>query len=818
MPNIYNSKMYRTGFVRGSILCFALLACSYSHAESSPDRVALHARVGASQETITGIVRDLNTGEAISGATVRVKGTEVAAQTDESGNFSISASNGDVLEITYIGFQQQEINVSGGQVTVNLVPDQEAIDAVVVVGYGTQKLREVTSSVAHVDAEQFRQSGARNPLDLIQGKVAGLQVSRSGSNPNSGVATQIRGAISVTGSASPLFVIDGIPGGNPDLLQQDDIESVDVLKDGSGAAIYGTSANAGVILITTKKGKPGAPEVNYSSYFRKDYVFNRPDFLTADEFRQKIEDGQLNQQDFGHTTDFFDQLINQDNFSHNHNLSLSGGSESTTYRGSVNYRNLEGIALENGRQEYTVRMNINQKALDDRVNLQLNMATNTNNANLLGGGGWESEATKNPTLSNFNPDGSYRYDLTSTNEFARLSTETNYRKQQTSSLDGKVDVDLIEGLRFSAFGSIQRNSYIDGAYRRLDSEASLEDSDYPGGGYASKSNLLNQKYAFEPTLTYNTVLNEQHALTVLGGYSYRYEMDEGQSADNRGFINDNFNEDNLSEGQALRDGRANMDSYKNDNTLIAFFGRVNYTFNDKYMAQFILRREGSSKFGANNKWGNFPSISAGWNLSNEDFMQDVAFVNFLKIRAGFGVTGNTGFANNASRLTLGGGGKYLFPDESYRETYGPDRNPNPNLKWETKKETNIGLDFTLFNNKLTGAIDVFQRKTVDLLDTYTTPQPPYIRDNIYSNVGTMSSKGIELALSYQAITHEDFNWSMDFTASSLRNVMDSYSNDIFTVKYKTFGSIGGAGDLGDAFTTYEGHRVGEFVWEEIRRF
>ena len=249
--------------------------------------------------------------------------------------------------------------MSGGQVTVNLVPDQEAIDAVVVVGYGTQKLREVTSSVAHVDAEQFRQSGARNPLDLIQGKVAGLQVSRSGSNPNSGVATQIRGAISVTGSASPLFVIDGIPGGNPDLLQQDDIESVDVLKDGSGAAIYGTSANAGVILITTKKGKPGAPEVNYSSYFRKDYVFNRPDFLTADEFRQKIEDGQLNQQDFGHTTDFFDQLINQDNFSHNHNLSLSGGSESTTYRGSVNYRNLEGIALENGRQEYTVRMNIN---------------------------------------------------------------------------------------------------------------------------------------------------------------------------------------------------------------------------------------------------------------------------------------------------------------------------------------------------------------------------------------------------------------------------------------------------------------------------
>ncbi|WP_333621818.1 SusC/RagA family TonB-linked outer membrane protein [Sphingobacterium multivorum] len=801
-------------------LIFIAGAMQHAQATDSSQRMLSNSFLTESkkpQQQVKGKVLNAN-GKPISSVNITIKGTSKGTQSDASGNFSLDAKQGDVLVVSSIGYKAKEVTVSGETISVQLEEDQSQLEEVVVVGYGTQKIREVTSSVAHVSADQFRQSGARNPLDLIQGKVAGLQVSRSGSNPNSGVATQLRGAISVTGSASPLFVIDGIPGGNPDLLQQDDIESIDVLKDGSGAAIYGTSANAGVILITTKRGKPGKSVFNYSSYFRKDFVYNRPDFLTPQEFRDKIASGELKQTDFGHSTDFFDELINKDNFSQNHNLSLSGGNESTTYRGSVNFRNLEGIAKENSRKEYTVRTSINQKGFNDRLNFLLNIATNTNNANLLGGGGWESEATKNPTLSNYNDDGSFRYDRTSTNEFARLFTETSYRKQQTSSLDGKADLNIIEGLKASVFGSVQRNSYTDGAYRALNSEASLEDQDYPGGGYASKSNLLNEKYAFEPTLQYNTTVAEKHAITALAGYSYRYEKDEGQSADNRGFINNNFHEDNLSEGQALRDGRANMDSYKNDNTLIAFFGRVNYTYADKYMAQFILRREGSSKFGANNKWGSFPAVSVGWNISNEDFMKDIDFINNLKLRAGYGETGNTGFANNASRLTLGGGGKYLFPDESYRETYGPDRNPNPNLRWETKKETNIGVDFTMFNNKLSGSIDVFQRKTVDLLDTYTTPQPPYIRNNIYSNVGTLSSKGIELALSYRAIDRANFKWNMDFTASTLKNVLNSYSNDIFKVKYKTFGAIGGAGALGDAFTTYEGHKIGEFFGKRFAGF
>jgi len=777
------------------------------------------------QETpVKGTVKD-EKGLPLPGVSVKVKGNPTGVSTDANGNFSINApSKTATLVFTFIGYNEKEVLIAAqSTLSVQLEPATTTLKSVevVAIGYGSISTKEVTSAVAHVGTEDFRQSGSRNPLDLIQGKVAGLQLSRpGGSNPNSPVTSQLRGAVTTQGNSSPLYVIDGIPGGNPDLLQQDDIASIDVLKDGSGAAIYGTSANAGVIIITTKKGKPGPPTFDYSTYFRKEYIQNRPDFLTADEYRQKIASGELKQQDFGSSTDFFDQLINHDNFSQNHNLALSGGTDKTTYRASINYRNLEGIGRENSREEYGVRFNINQKGLDDRLNIQLNLATNFNKANLLGGGaaGWESETAKNPTLSNYNTDGTYRFDLTSTNEFARLAQETNYRKQQTSSADGKVDLTIAEGLKASIFGSVTRNSYDDGKYRLKASEDSQENSDFPNGGYAYKGTFLEQNFALEPTLQYEKTFLEKHRLTAVAGYSYRYNMFEGSFAENRGFLNDQFREDNLSEGAALGVGKAGMDSNKEDNTLIAFFGRVNYAFNNKILAQFILRREGSSKFGANNKWGNFPAVSAGWNISEENFMKSLKFVNYLKLRAGYGVTGNSPTLNNVSRVTLTGGGKYLFPDGNYYETYGPGRNPNPNLKWETKREVNIGLDFKLFDNKLTGSIDAFKRTTKDLLDTYTSPQPPNVASTIFTNVGTISSTGLEIALSYAALRTDDFSWNIDVTASTTSNKLDSYSNDVYKVKYIQTGSIGGAGDLGNAFTTFEQSNIGIFYGKRFAGF
>jgi TonB-linked SusC/RagA family outer membrane protein len=777
----------------------------------------------AQNKEIQGKVTDSKTGVALVGVSVAAKGTTVGATTDVNGLFRfLVPTSATTLTVTYIGYVKREVPITAnGPVNIILVENATNLNEVNVVsiGYGTQNKGEVTSAASHVGPEDFRQSGSRNPLDLIQGKVPGLNITRTGgSNPNGGVSVQLRGAVTVTGSASPLIVIDGIPGGNLDLLQQDDIESIDVLKDGSGAAIYGTSANAGVILITTKKGKSGPPQFSYSSYFRKEYYKNFLDFLTPGEFRQRVASGDIKQKDFGSSTNFLDQLINHDNFSQNHNLALSGGTDKTTYRGSLNYRDLQGIAKENERKEYSLRFSVNQTGLNDRLKMQVDLATNFNNANLLGGGGWEDELTKNPTLSNFNPDGSYRFDLTSTNQYARLFQETSYRKQQSSSADAKVDLTLVKGLTASAFGSVIRNSYVDGQYRLKASENSLENTSFPGGGYAYRGTFLGQDFAFEPTISYKTTIASRHNITAIAGYSYRYHIEEGFNASNRGFINDLFHEDNLAQGSANALGKASLNSNKNDNTLIALFGRVNYSYNGKYLAQFILRREGSSRFGDNNKFGYFPSVSAGWNMTEENFMKNLSFVNYLKLRVGYGITGNSGFANNASRVTLGGGGIYLFPDGTYNQTYGPDRNPNPNLKWETKREINLGLDFTLLNNRLSGSLDLFKRTTKDLLDTYTSPQPPFIQSSIYTNVGAISSKGIELGLSYAAIKRNNFRWDIDFTASTLRNTLDSYSNDEYKVLYKTFGGIGGAGDLGNAITTYEGGALGEFWGKRFAGF
>lgn len=771
---------------------------------------------------VKGTVKD-EKGLPLPGVSVKIKGLEKGVSTDANGNFSINVPSGTaILVFTSIGYQPKEMPV-GTETMFNVKLDPAATTLkdvkVVGIGYGTISAKEVTSAVTHVGTDDFRQSGSRNPLDLIQGKVPGLQVTRTGgSNPNSGVSTQLRGAVTVTGSSSPLYVIDGIPGGNPDLLQQDDIESIDVLKDGSGAAIYGTSANAGVIIITTKKGKAGPPQFNYSAYVRKEYLQNRPDFLTPAEFSAKVASGEINQTDFGHQTDFYDGLINHGNLSQNHNLSVNGGGDNTTYRASINYRDLQGIAAENGRKEYTMRLNLNQKGWNDRLNAQFNIASNFNTANMLGGSGWEDEMAKNPTLSNFNDDGTYRFDRTSTNQYARLRQETNVRKQQTTSADGKLDLDIIEGLKASIFGSVTRDDWSDSGYRLLASEDSQENSDAPGGGFGFKENSLFQDFAVEPTIQYKKTINEKHNFTAIGGYSYRYHIEESSRMENRGFLNDQLLENDLSTGSLLAKGKAVMKSAKEDNTLIAFFGRINYSFNNKYMAQLIYRREGSTKFGANNKWGNFPAISAGWNITEEDFMKDIKFISYLKLRAGYGVTGNSGIDNNQSRVLMSTGGTYQFPDGEYYQTYGPNNNPNPNLKWETKRELNIGVDYKLFDNKLSGSIDVFKRTTKDLLDTYVSQQPSNVLPRIVTNVGSISSKGIELALSYQAVKSTDFSWNMDVTASTLKNTLDSYSNDTYKVLYKTFSPIGGAGDLGDAVTTYEGGALGEFWGKKFAGF
>jgi TonB-linked SusC/RagA family outer membrane protein len=807
-PHLLKGDSNRSPHLRKVIVLLILFAGSL-----------VSTQVYAQQKQVSGTVLD-QTKLPVIGASVKVKGGTVGVAADVNGKFIIEVPNDNaILVISSLGFVTKEVTV-GTQTSINvtLADESRNLNTVVVVGYGTQKKGEITSATGHADTSDFRQSGSRNPLDLIQGKIAGLQITRAGgTNPNSGVNIQLRGVTSVNGTNTPLIVIDGIPGGRLDLLQQDDIESIDVLKDGSGAAIYGTSANAGVILVTTKKAKEGPAQFTYSSYVRKEYLSRKPDFLTADEFRQKIKEGAINATDYGHSSDFFNDLVNKGNLSQNHNLSLQGGSSKTSYRVSLNYRDLEGFAKQNDRTDYTVRLSVNQKGFQDRLTAQINLATNFNRANLLGGGGWEDQFSRNPTLSNYNDDGSYYFENTSTNQFARLQQETNKRQQQTTSADGKLDFEIVKDLKASLFASYQRDSYIDGIYRTVDSEFSLENDVYKNGGYAERITQLNQNFAFEPTINYTKTLGD-HALTGIVGYSYRYNVSEGFAANNYGFLNDLFDEDNLGAGNQLAAGKAGMSSFKNDDKLIAFFGRVNYAFKNKYLAQFILRREGSSKFGDLNKWGLFPAVSAGWVMSEEGFMKSANFINYLKLRVGYGITGNSAIPPGQANVYLGPGGVYLYPDGEYRETYGPNNNPNPYLRYERKRELNIGADFTLFNNRITGTLDLFDRVTDGLVDSYRTPQPPYVRDNIFANVGQISAKGIELAVSFKAVDYKGFKWNMDVTASTTKNTLDSYSTDIFAVNYRDFGDIGGYGALGNAIRTYGGGPIGEFWGKRFAGF
>ncbi|WP_240773346.1 SusC/RagA family TonB-linked outer membrane protein [Pontibacter sp. SGAir0037] len=762
------------------------------------------------------------TGGPLPGASVSVKGTTTGTVTNANGEYTISVpSNTSVLVISYIGFITQEVPVnSRASINVVLAEDAAALSEVVVVGYGSQRREEITSAVSNVTQEDFRQSGARNALDLVQGKIPGLAITRTGgSNPNSGVNIQLRGAGSVSASTAPLIVIDGIPGGNLDLLQQDDIESISVLRDGSAAAIYGTRANGGVILVTTKKGKPGQARFDYNTYFRREYVRDRADFMNADQYRQKIAEGLISAtNDYGHSTDFYDLLINKSNLSQYHNMQLSGGGDNTNYSASVYYQDLQGIAKENGRKQYGGRINLNHSGLNDRLTAQLILSTNFNNANLLGGGGWEGSLIRNPTQSVYNPDGSFYFEQTSTNEVARLEQETNRRQQQTTAASASVGLELMKGLKASMFAGVQRNSYIDGAYRELASEYSLENDIFRGGGYASRNTFLGVDYVFEPTIQFDRILANNHHINAVGGYSYQYAVSESFNAFNLGFVNDVFRENNIGTGNQLGLGKAGMGSSKADNTLIAFFGRFNYSFMDKYMLSLIYRREGSSRFGANNKWGDFPAVSAGWNISKESFMESVTFVNNLKLRAGFGVTGNQGFSNYVSLVTLGGGGLYINPDGVWRQTYGPDKNPNPDLKWERKGEFNAGIDFSVLNNRLSGTIDVFKRNTTDLVYNYTSQLPPFIRETITTNVGEIANKGIEIGLSAVAIKKNDFRWNIDATASTVSNKFVTFSNDIYKQQQIMTGDIGGYGALGNAIRLDEGGAVGNFYGARFAGF
>lgn len=770
--------------------------------------------------TIKGIVHS-EKGQSVSGVTVNVlsQGKLITSkETDSLGNFQFDSL--DVLhpyDLTFVDINFETVkkeNVkTGSDLEVSLLPNHSNLDEVVVVGYGTQKKKDLTSAVVEVKAKDFNAGGARNAMDLIQGKIAGLSITRTGgSNPNSSPSLQLRGVASVTGSNSPLVVIDGVPGGNLDLLQQSDIESISVLKDGSAAAIYGTRANGGVILVTTKHATSGKATYNYSGWVRKEYLYRYPKVLSAVQYRQRMNEDWSNSsmQDFGSSTDWFDALVNHGNVSHYHNLSMNGGTANTSYRASVYFSNYEGIAKANSRQQYGATMTIHNKGFNDHLTTDLTILYNNNEANLLGGGNWaDALFNDNPTQSPYDSTnlGGYWNQRGTTNVISRLAQQTSTRSQQTTLAQLKSTYQIMKDLSATISGSVQRNQYIDNQYKDIYSQDSQNDNDVPNGGYAYKGTFLANDVLFEPTINYNSSFSSDHTVTVMGGYSYQRHKEEFFDASNKGFQNDAQQNNNLGDGTGLTGGKASMSSNRYENTLAAFFGRATYSYKGKYLAQFILRHEGSTFFGDNNKWGNFPAASIGWVISQENFMKSVNWVNNLKLRAGYGETGNQGFPNGTTyKSVLGTGGYYLFPDGTWKQTYGPTQNYNPDLQWEKKKEINIGLDFAVLNNVITGSIDYFHRRTSGLAISNNVEQPSNVSGSTFMNIGTLGSNGIELALGATPVQNNNFKWDINGTASHTVNKLLTYTNG----QYKSGANIPNPGNLGDAQRDYPGQKIGAF--------
>lgn len=790
--------------------------------DSSSDKIdSTNPIISQSGKKITGIIKN-SEGDPIIGANIVVKGTSYGTTSDINGAYTLEVTSGAILRISYIGYLPKDVQITNASsYPVTLTEDALTLDDVVVVGYGSLKKSDVATAISSVKPNEFNTGGGRDARSLLEGKVAGLVITRTGgSSPNSSVAIQLRGVVSMNGDQEPMIVIDGIPGGNMDLLQPDDIESIEVLKDGSAAAIYGSRGNAGVILITTKKGHKGENRMEYSTYLTRYYLAKTPDFMNASEYREYM--AELNNPSYmvdnGSSTNFYKELIDKDNFTQSHNLSFSGsGNNSTTYRLSLYYNDLNGLAKKDERKQYGARASLFGKAFYDLVTFQTNLATNFNNANLLGDNGWESSLGRNPTTPVYNEDGTF-YENASTsnpNYVARLYQEKNKRDQQTTSVDGKLSIEPLKDFKLSTFGSVTRNSYVDNVYYDKDSKASVDS--YDGGGYASKSSYLQTKVAVEPTIEYSSVLFNDHSISAVGGYSYQHQFYETLSASNYDFLTDATEENDLGAGGGLTNGDAGMSSYKASEKLIAFFGRINYSYKNKYVAQVSMRREGSSKFGKNNKWGNFPSASVAWNVSHEDFMQQLDFLSNLKLRVGYGVTGNSGIDPYQSMAVLGTGGYYINDAGEWIQTYGPSNNVNYYLKWEKKKETNVGVDFGFLKNRITGTIDLFKRTTSDLLASSNSAVPSLLQSTVMSNVGTLTSKGVEFTLNFIPIDIKDFTWKVDLNGSTTSNKLVKFTNDP-DAEYKEYGSIGGFGALGYAIRTYAGDKVGNFFGKRFAGF
>lgn len=756
---------------------------------------------------VSGRVTDA-AGEPLVGATVVVVGTTTGTTTDIDGNYAINAPTAGQLKFSYIGYAEQTVEI-GTQSVINITlqDDSQVLKDVVVIGYGTMEKKSVTSSITSIKSDDLTAGmGGSTIATVLQGKVPGLTISGS-SSPNSSNGFQLRGVASINASQSPLVVIDGIPGGDMRALIQEDIESIDVLKDASAGAIYGTRAAGGVILITTKRAKQGRVSVNYTGEFSIESIRKYPDLLSSSEY---VEYGLG--EDYGSDTDWFKELTNELPFSQRHTVSLSGGTEAAQVYTSFMAQDQKGIVIGDNRKDYSGRINARFNLFDGLVEVRANAQfREAERDNRNSSGIFKMAFGLNPTIPLYDPENPSDYNVvgngisgTSFNPVADIMLRTKNGKDQWLLADATVKINLMKGLSLQGTVGIDKRQYQEYTYVSHDHKESIDNSRRGGASHKfSKDNRV----SVEAYANYHRTFAEDHTLDAVAGYSFWQAGGESFSMSNYDFPVDGVGPWDMGVGSYLTDGRASMDSSKDPRErLLSLFGRANYSYKDRYMATVSFRREGSSKFGPNNRWGNFWAVSGGWRLSNEAFMRDIRWIDDLKIRLGYGVTGNNGFGNGyTTRMYTAND---MWPTNGiWQPGYGSVRNINPDLKWEEKSELNVGFDFALFDNRLWGKFDLYYRQVNDMLYNVNAPMPPMVHDTVMKNIGSLENRGWEFELGGDIVRSKNFRYTSSVRLSHNKTRINRLGDDGFFLDEVTFPS---PGNPGTAVRLQNGLELGQF--------
>ena len=776
----------------------------------------------------------------IVGASVTVKGTTKVTSTGAGGSFSISAKTGDKILFSFLGYQTKELTVTNASTYQVVISEaSSSLTDVVVVGYGKSSRKALTSSISTVKGDDLNKGAISDVGQMLQGKVPGLNITRSG-DPNRNAAIIMRGASTLReGAQSPLFVIDGVVGADISILAPDDIASIDVLKDAAAAAIYGNRAANGVIMVTTKKGVTGATQIAYNGYFGVENVSNRYDMMNSDQLRAflaKTNSALTPANDKGANTNWQDEVQRSNALSYNHNISLSGGTEKTTYNASLNYFKQDGIIKTSDLDRFIGRIGIEQKALNDRLKIGLNISNSVTNANLVPYRNTvlSQMLTYLPTAPVKNPDGSYFDNLIQTsyyNPVSMLENGTENLKNKNILGNLTINLKLPFGFSYDVSASYQNSQNVYGAFynsiytSRYNNVRNTPDPPANPSfvtlvgkdGLAVRNAYQNTNKIIETYLTWNKKFGD-HDINAVVGYSYQQSLNnDGFQATSTNFPINQVGYNNLSLGNpyAVTDFRVDFNpgvTYQ-EILMISDFARVNYNYKNKYLIQGSIRKDGSNVFGANEKWGYFPSVGAAWNIDQENFFKNVGIIKTLKLRGSYGIAGNSlGFAPLTTKLIYGQVGQFYYNGSPREGAYGAVQNENPDLRWEKTATTNVGLDFGLFNGRLTGSVDVYDKKTTDLIlqfgvDNNLFPAPLYT-----ANVGKLSNKGIEVVLNGTPVSTDNFSWTTGFNLAHNQNKIITLSDDSrFNIEDRLTVSPDGAGQSGATLQILKpGEPIGTF--------